>query len=202
MSKELIPQKEVAEYNNQISLVVEKAEGLTIVSEEDMVVASDVLDEVKKVEKSIVDRKKEITGPLMTALASARSLFKPLESGHKEAKGIIKEKMLDYTVAEEERIEVEKERVVKRVEKGTMRVDTGIKKMEDIGDTPKSFEGTNSKTSIKKITKLRIIDESLIPREYLIPDLKKLTEAVLKNKIEVAGTETFIEKSIVGRSNR
>jgi len=202
MSKELIPQKEVAEYNNQISLVVEKAEGLTIVSKEDMVVASDVLDEVKKVEKSIVDRKKEITGPLMTALASARGLFKPLEEGHKEAKGIIKVKMLDYTVAEEERIEIEKERVVKRVEKGTMRVDTGIKKMEGIGDAPKSFEGTNSKTSIRKITKLRITDESLIPREYLIPDMKKLTEAVLKDNLEVPGTETFIEKSIVGRSNR
>ena len=202
MSKELIPQKEVAEYNNQISLVVEKAEGLTIVSEEDMVVASNVLDEVKKVEKSIVDRKKEITGPLMMALASARGLFKPLEEGHKQAKEIIKTKMINYTVAEEERVELQKSRVVKRVEKGTMRTDTAIKKMEDIGDAPKSFEGTNSKTSIREITKLRITDESLIPREYMEPNLKKLTEAVLKQKIEVPGTETFEEKSIVGRSNR
>jgi hypothetical protein len=165
-----------------------------------MAKASDLLDAVNRVEKAIIERKEGITRPLMTALASARDLFKPLELGHTEAKKTIKAKMLDYTVAEEERIEKEKARVVARVEKGTMKVETGVSKLETIGTLAKSFDGDSSKTTIRKVTKVRIMDETLIPREYLVPDMTKITEAVLKQKITVPGVDTYEEKSIASRS--
>tara|TARA_R100000750_G_scaffold62574_1_gene56745 strand:- start:29 stop:640 length:612 start_codon:yes stop_codon:yes gene_type:complete len=198
--KALVPKKEEEEIKNQVLLVQEQADGLVIVSDEDMSQASDILNAVKKVEKTIIDRKKEITGPLMKALASARDLFKPFEVGHVEAKKTIKAKMLEYSIVEEERIEKEKERVEKRVEKGTMRVDTAVKKIEEAGEIKKSFDGSSSNSFIRVATKIRITDESLIPREYLIPDMKAITEAVLKGKQTVAGVETYEEKSIVGRT--
>ena len=194
------PEKEIKEYKDQVLFVQKAANSLEIKSPEDMAKGSDLLDAVKKVEASIIERKEQITRPLMTALASARDLFKPLEVGHVEAKKTIKAKMLEYSLAEEERINKEKERVEKRVEKGTMRTDTAIKKMEEIGDVQKSFEGGTGKTSIRTITKVRIVDESLIPREYLVPDMTKITEAVLRQKLTIAGVETYEEKSIVGSS--
>lgn len=200
-SKDLdIYNQEVVEYREQVSLVQQQANSLTIASDEDMAKGSDLLDVVKKIETAIIERKEQITRPLMTALASARDLFKPLETGHAEAKKTIKAKMLDYTIKEEERIALEKQRVEGRLERGTMRQDTAIKKMEEIGDVKTSFAGSNAKTSIRTITKVRIIDDTLLPREYLVPDMAKIQDAVLKQKLTVPGTETYEEKSIVGSS--
>jgi|TARA_R100000049_G_C1922166_1_gene67201 hypothetical protein len=192
--------KEIKQYEKQVSFAEKKAGDLVIESEVDMTSGTDLLDELKTVEKAVKQRKEAITRPLMEGLSSARELFKPLEVGYANAKKITKQKMLDYTIAEEERQEEAKAKVLKRVEKGTMRVDTAVGKMEDIGEAKKSFEGTSSKTSIKKVTKIRIVDETKIPREYLVPDMKAITEAVLRQRIEVPGIETYEEKSIVGRS--
>lgn len=201
MSKEIaVVEKDVKEYKSQVAFVQKGADNLVIATPDDMAKASDLLVAVGKIEKAVTERKEAITRPLMSALASARDLFKPLEAGYAEAKKTIKGKMLDYSIAEEERINKEKERVEKRVEKGTMRTDTAISKLENIGEAPKSFSGESSKSSLRTVTKVRIIDENLLPREYLVPDLKKITEAVLKQKLSVPGTETYEEKSIVGSS--
>lgn len=201
MTKEIaVVEKDVKEYKSQVAFVQKGADNLVIATPDDMAKASDLLVAVGKIEKAVTERKEAITRPLMSALASARDLFKPLEAGYAEAKKTIKGKMLDYSIAEEERINKEKERVEKRVEKGTMRTDTAISKLENIGEAPKSFSGESSKSSLRTVTKVRIIDENLLPREYLVPDLKKITEAVLKQKLSVPGTETYEEKSIVGSS--
>jgi len=194
MSQELTIPKEI---KTQVLFVQKQATALEIKSEADMTNASDLLNAVIKVEKMITERKEAITRPLMTALASARDLFKPFEYGYTEAKKTIKAKMLSYSIEEEERINKEKARVEARLEKGTMRQDTAIKKLEDIGDAPKSFAGEQSKTSLRKVTKVRIVDESLIPREYLVVDMIKVQNAVLKQNLSVPGVETYEEKSIV-----
>jgi len=194
--------KEIKEYQTQVSFAEKQATSLIIESEAGMTAGTDLLDELKIVDKAIKERKEAITRPLMTGLASARDLFRPLEVGFKNAKSITKQKMLDYSIAEEERIAKEKARVEARVEKGTMRVDTAVGKMEGIGENKKSFEGTDSKTIIKKVTKIRITDESLIPREYLVVDMQVLTKAVVRERIEVPGVETYLEKSIVGIKNK
>lgn len=192
--------KELVEVKKQVLFVQKQANALIIQSAEDMSAGADLLDAVKKVETMIIERKEKITRPLMEGLSSARELFKPLELGHQEAKKTIKAKMLDYTLVEEARIEKEKLRVEVRVDKGTMKMDTAIKKIESIGDVQKSFSGATGKTSIRTITKVRIVDENLIPREYLIPNMIKITEAILRQKINITGIETYEEKSIVGGS--
>jgi len=186
------PEKELKEYKSQVSFVQKAADDLVVASKEDLDKGAELLNAVIKVEKVITERKNAITKPLMASLASIRDLFKPLEAGPAEAKKTIKGKMLDYTIAEEERVEKEKSRVEARVEKGTMRTDTAIKKLEGIGDAPK--------TNLRKVTKVRIVDETLIPREYLVPDMQKIQDAVLKQKLSVPGVETYEEKSIVGSS--
>jgi hypothetical protein len=203
MAKDLavIVEKEVSEYNDQVSFVQDKANGLTVASDSDMTTASDLLNDLKQVETSITERKQAITRPLMTALSSARELFKPLEKGYADAKKTIKDKMVAYSEEEEERIEKERERVEARVLRGSMRADTAVKKIEEAGEIKKTFEGGTSKTSIRVITKVRIVDELQIPRDYLTPDIKAITEAVLRQKKVINGVETYSEKNIVGRSN-
>lgn len=184
-----IREKEVVEYRSQVGFLVDTAKALKVESKEDYEKATELLAQVREVEVALQERKEKITRPLMAGLAEARELFKPLEASHAEAKKTIKEKMLDYSIKEDERIAKEKEKVEARVEKGTMRVDTAVKKLENIGEAPK--------TNLVTRTKVRITDESLIPREFLVPDMVKINDAVLKNKLTIPGVETYEEKSIV-----
>jgi hypothetical protein len=195
----LPPQKEMAEIKSQITLVQKAANDLVIETKEDMEKGADLLHNVKQVEDFIIERKEKITRPLMTALASARDLFKPLELAHADAKKVIKAKMLAWQIEEDDRIEKEKERIAKRVEKGTMRADTAAEKLEVVGNVNQKTVGSVGKTSIRVVKKVRIVDESLIPREYMVPDMDEITEAIIRKGMVIPGVETYEEKCIVGR---
>lgn len=202
MSKEITvmpPAKEMAEIKTQVSSVQKAANDLTISSAEDMALGADLLHNVKAVEDLIVERKESITRPLMTALASVRDLFKPLELAHADAKKVIKAKMLAYQIEEDDRIQKEKERIAKRVEKGTMKIETATDKLENLAPVSGKTVGSVGKTSIRVVKKVRVIDESSIPREYMVPNLQAITEAVIRNGAVIPGVETYEEKSIVGR---
>lgn len=190
---------EVKEYETKVLAVQQAANEFTVSSPEDMERGADMLHVIKKIEDSIITRKEAITRPLMAALSSAREMFKPLELGHAEAKKTIKGKMLVYQVAEEERVAADKAKIEGRVERGTMRADTAIKKLNEMEEAPKSATGSVGKASVRTIVKIRISDESLIPREYLVPDMTKITEAVLRGNQTIAGVERYEEKQIVSR---
>lgn len=191
-----VPTKELAEYRSQILAVQRTANEWEIKEAKDFENGADMLHQVKEIETIITTRKEDITRPLMQALASARDLFKPLELGYADAKKVIKAKMLAYQIEEEERIKKEEERIAKRVDKGTMRADTAAGKLEALGTAPTSVAG---KVSTRTMTKVRIIDETVIPREYLVPDMVKITEAVLRQKVEIPGVEKYEEKVLVSK---
>lgn len=77
---------------------------------------------------------------------------------------------------------------MKRAEKGTMRADTAIEKLGSIG--------TGTKMKTRTLTKVRVVDETLVPREYLVVDMLKVTEAVLRQNIEIPGVEKYQEKIV------
>lgn len=160
---------------------------------------SDFLNQVKQVKKAVTDKKESVTRPLMEGLAAARDLFKPLESVCAEAEKTIKAKMLTYTEDKQVEIDKEKDRIGKRVEKGTMNVDTALDKIENLGEVGKTFRGDNGKVSVRTMRKVRIVDESLLPREYLVPDVKKITQVVLAGLV-VPGAEAYEEKVIAAGS--
>ena len=77
----------------------------------------------------------------------------------------------DERKAEKQRIAKEKERVEARVEKGTMKVSTAVNKLETIGDVKTTF----NKSSLRIVTKIRIMDETMIPLEYMVPNCRRST---------------------------
>ncbi len=186
----LPPSKELAEYRKEILGVQKAANEYEITSKEDLERGDEMLSTIKNIENVITSRKEEITRPLMQALASARDLFKPLELGYADAKKVIKSKMLAYQIEDEARIEKEQASIEKKVESGRMKPETAAGKLEVI-------QGSKSKVTMRKIVKVRIIDETAIPREYLVPDMTKITEAVIRQNAEIPGVEKYTEKSIV-----
>jgi len=191
-----IPTKEIEKVNTQVTGFQSVANSLVIKSPEDMSAAADILNDIKNAEKTIGNRKEEITRPLMSGLASVRTLFKPLEIGLDNAKKVVKAKVLAYQELEQKRIDEEAAKIEARVEKGTMRADTGAKKLANIDEATTTAKGVGGgKITTRKITKVRIIDETAIPREYLVPDMKKITADVLEG-VSVPGAEKYTENII------
>lgn len=67
-----------------------------------------------------------------------------------------------------------------------------------------SFAGAGSVTSVKGITKTwthAIVDESLIPREYLVVDTAKVTKAIREGVREIPGISIFQKEGLTVRSS-
>jgi len=192
--------KELAVIKKEVSSIVSMAQSFQVENQEQEKESVDLLAKIKTTQKMITARKEEITRPLMTSLSKVRDLFKPREEDLAQAEKIIKQKVLAYRIEEEEKIEKEKARIAARVEKGTMKVETAANKLSEIKDVPKTVSGNSgSKLSTVTLQKVRILDEMSIPREYLVPDLKKIAEAVLKQGLSIPGVEKYEEKSLASR---
>lgn len=188
-------EKELSVVRGQATKALAAANELVIQTDADMESAADVLSKIKKVGKLIKERKEQITQPLNDALKSARGLFAPLEQNHEEAERVIKNKMLAYQREVADRNRIEQERVAARVEKGTMKQETAVAKIESQQEVKKQAEGKVGKVTTRKITKYRVVDETKLPREFLIPNISKINEA-LKAGQEVSGAESYQEDII------
>ncbi len=194
-----LPIKDVEIVKKEMLVVSKIASDFQINNDTDLSESADILKKISDGEKLLTSRKEEITKPLMASLTSIRDLFKPLELGFADAKKILKSKILAYTIEQDEKVEKEKAKLAARVEKGTMRADTASIKMEAMVEIPKTVTGNAGKITTRILVKVKITDETSIPREYMIPDMTKITEAVLKQNIEIPGVEKYEEKSIAIR---
>ena len=196
---ETIDQREVSIVKQQATKALTAATALIIKTDEDMVSATDMLSKIKQVGKMIKDRKEQITRPLTEALNSARDLFKPIELSHYNAEVMIKSKMLAYQDDQDKKREVEKMKLAERVEKGTLKPETAIKRMEDIQEVQTNVKGKFGEVTTRTIKKVRIVDESKLPREYLVPNMPKINEDSLKQGVQIPGVEIFEERVIAAR---
>lgn len=190
--------QEVAIVKQQATKALNAANDVQITTQEQYEVATDLLSKIKTVGKMLKERKEEITRPLMDALNSARDLFKPIEQSHADAERIIKSKMVAYQY-EQERIQAaEQAKIAARVEKGTMKQETAIKKMEAMPEVPTTVHGKVGMVSTRIMKKLVISDENAVPREYCSPDNTKIKAALDAGK-DVPGASYIEEKVISAR---
>lgn len=195
----MLETKEVGVVKAQATRLVTAANALEIKDQLTLEEATDILSKVKTVGKEIKARKEEITKPLMESLNSVRDLFKPIEASHADAERIIKGKMIAYQNEREAERDAEVAKLAARVEKGTMKHETAIAKMETIGETQTTAQGKVGFISTRTIKKVRIIDETQIPRQYLVPNMVLINEAVLKGGVVIPGVEAYEEKIISAR---
>lgn len=177
----------------QVSVVEQQANNLVIASPEDQRIGADLLHSIKDASKAVKKQKEEMTKPIMSGLASIRDFFKKFESPLEVAEKTVKEKLLAFQDIEDARILKEQSRVEARVEKGTMRPDTAADKIAAIEATKTEKPAT---MQVRKIKKVRVMDETMVPVEYMLPNMPKITEAVLRQGIAIPGCELYEEKSI------
>lgn len=176
------------------------AQALTIEKDEDMTGATELLTKINLAGDMIKKRKEEITKPLNEALKSARDLFRPLEEAQQNAKNIVAEKMIAYRRAVEENRRKEEAKLAARVEKGTMKMETAQRKMEELPQEQKSVKTDAGAVSFKETPVPVIFDEAQIPRQYLVPDMVKINKAV-RAGIEIPGIKVEMRTDLSNRRN-
>jgi actin-related protein len=184
MNTDIVP----IEIKEIVLSVQQKANSLVVESPEQATEASEVLHEIKDATRRLTEQKEFLTRPAMQTLASIKALFAPRETALKDADKTVRAKMIAYQIEEAERVEQAKAKIVARAEKGTIKQETAVKKLGEVKEVSKT-EGIRVQTR----RKLEIVDETLIPREYLVLDREAITKALFAG-IVVAGAELREEK--------
>lgn len=185
--------KELAVLKGQVTRLESQTQAVTISNAEEMTNAIDLVKRLKETGSAIKSKKESITKPLNEALKQARALFAPIEEQFESAERILKGKILAYESEVSKKAQEQEQKIADRVEKGTLRIETAGKKMDEIERVDKTVQGERGEASFKVVRKVRIIDMALLPREYMIPDEVRIRKDAL-NGVIIPGTEIYEEK--------
>lgn len=200
------------------------AQCFSVVSNDGYIEAGEILKTIKGRYQDMEARRKEMTVPLDEAKKRIMDFFRqPLEQLG-EAERLIKGAMVAFT-QEQERIRLEEQQRIQALALEEQRqrdevLEKQIAQAQEKGDSGKAEELLASATQaavpvvqsekpkvpgIKTTTRWRykIIDEALIPREYLMPNEKLLADTAIATKgtIKVPGVG-FYSESIVASTAR
>ena len=198
---------------------------IKITSQLEYETAADVLKKIKSRYKEIEGQRKEITAPLDNAKKAVMDLFRNplelLEKAEKTVKGL----MIGYTEEQERkareeqrkleelaRKKAEDERKKLEAQKARAKASGKEEKAETIQEKNENIQPvfvpviapvieTPKGVSYREKWTAKVIDENLIPREYLIVNqsaLDKVAQAT-KGSIKIAGVEFVSEKILASR---
>jgi hypothetical protein len=153
-------------------------EDFEIETPEDYEVASDCLKDVKKVAKQIKAEKELATKPMNTALRQVRSWFAPAEKALADTEKLLKTKIADWTLLQEQRNREAMQKAAAASQAGNF--DEAHEAAKQITDRPKAKGITVSQPGWDYILE----DLSKVPREFLALD-----HSAVKIHLKNAGAE-------------
>lgn len=194
--------KELAPIKAQATKAEKYAGALVIKTDADEVKAVAELSEINKIGDSIEEKKTAIMRPLLDAQKATRELFKPLETSVTTAVAILKKKLIEYRTKKEAEQKKAEDNIKAKVEKGSIKMETGVKKLTELGQIDNSVKTSEGSVAYKTVRKARIIDPTKVPAEYLIVDEPKAKKAALAlNGLGelIPGVEVYEEKELANR---
>lgn len=196
--------KVVALYNEGIKLR-DYALVRQIKNNEDLVPATDDLTIIAKTKKAIEEYRRAYTDPIRGHLDAVNAAFKEFTEPLTNADTINRDKIKDYRaeIARKQAEAEETNRMAQEVARrqaeqsgtGEFTVDTTPVEVPQVAKH--IYTGMGS-TSTQKVYKWEIIDFSLVPRDYLIPNASLIGSVVKSSKgsISIPGIKIWVEDTI------
>lgn len=176
--------------------LITKATTLVVDSQESMIQAATVLGKVKELIKKTKAEEDNLSDQLAELdLTKRYDTACELRLKAEKASKFISEQVNKFQTLEAKRASEEAAKLAGRVERGTMKLDTAVRKMDEIEKPLEEFKTTDGTVTFRTIPKLDIIDSKWIPREYLIVDEAKVF-AALKSGTKVPGAQLIHVKSV------
>lgn len=195
--------------------LAESVAKIHIITVPDYTDAGRILSEVKARYKELDTLRKDITKPIDLAKKNVMALFEKPLTALEKLESFLKTEMISFQNRQEaERRKIEAEARAKQeaeakklLEKAEKAMEAGkhskagelTAKAELLKNSPVIVPDNAPKadgTAIRENWTFRIVNEMEIPREYLIPDLKKIgaVAKALKNMAKIPGVEVYAEK--------
>lgn len=161
-------------------------------TQDDLNGATVLLSEFNRKLDTLKEEREKVTKPLNEALKAERARFKPYEDKLTEAVASIKAGMSAFLVHQEE----ERKKAMESLKAGdTDAVQAVATIAENQSKGAKTDTGSVSFVDVKK---WRVVDENLIPREYLTINEDMVKESMKEGKA-VPGIEFYMDKQIRNR---
>jgi len=144
-----------------------------------------LLTKIAEGKKKAEAQRQLFVGPLNQSIRAINSFFKKLTEPLEEADAILRKKILEYRMKEEERIRKEAEEIRKKMEEKGQFVPVVV---SGPGTT---MSGKNGTAIVRKVWDFEVIDENQVPREYLSVDPGKIRKAVQEGVRQIPGVKIF-----------
>lgn len=186
--------KEIAVIEKEVSPIISRAEELKVKDQKSMESATKMLSELNKQKDRITAEKEKVTKPLNEALRAERNRWKPIETTLETAIGFLRDSISEWQTAETKRAREEEAKIAARTGegKGKIKVETAVAKINEIERPNEKVVSDSGMVKFREDKVLKIWDETMIPREYLIVNEAKIL-ADLKAGKKVQGCELDIK---------
>lgn len=197
-------EQEVKEQESKAKKALAIANKLEVTDDATEKKAVELMSNINKGLDDITARKEAITKPLNAALKSVRDLFRPIEADASEAVSIVKSKLRAYAIKREDDERKKREALAARVEKGTMKEETAMRKLDEMPEAPKAVQTRAGAVTYKDVKKVRIgnIDDltdtqviELRKGGYLTLNEVAIRKDALAGKT-IPGAEVYTDKEI------
>lgn len=203
MSMLLAPEEsqEVQELTQQVTNVEAAVRELVVADDLGMKQATDLLGWIAGAKKSLEEKRKMFTGPLNDHVKRINEFFKQRSAPLDNADSMLRGKVLAYRQEqsrirreEEERLRKLAEKAQKQAEK--LAVKEGVTApppppIPYIQPQAKTVEGGFGAVSAKLVWEFQIIDETKVPREFLMVNEKAIRAAVKAGTRNITGVKIF-----------
>ena len=186
-----------------IKVVEEKIKGMRkmvastkVENDEQLAAVADYIKAVKTMGKFVRQEMEKYTKPAQEIINNARAKYLPYEKECDDAERLLKSKASAYMI-EQEKIRKQKEdTIAKKVEDGKFKEQTGLKKMEALGEEKKTVATqTGAKLTLKTVKEVVIVDREQIPHEYWVVDEVKVRKVALAGGV-IPGVEVRESKQM------
>ena len=176
-------------------------------NKEDYEIAEEVLKRAKRVKRELIEKRKELTKPLDLSKKRIMDMFRPAIAKVEAVESEISGAMSKYI----KKLEIEREKALAEQKKAEEKLEKLTEKLAEGGRVEKSITKQLEKVAeieipekaknVRELYTYEIVDELALPREYLMPDMKKIGAVVraLKGKTNIPGVKVFVKHVIVSR---
>lgn len=162
--------KEITIIEEQVKKCIVATNNIVVTNQEEYDSAYELGKKVSKLLKGIDEKEKAITKPINDSLKQIRDMFRPFKEQVEAEKVNIGKKLNEYIQAEELKKKLAEEKITARLEKGTIKEETAIRKLEEVEN--KAPETSGKTTSVLTV---KLVDITKVDAKYLI-----LNEALIK----------------------
>jgi hypothetical protein len=197
----VLAEKEVGALSTKLEKAVAYAEKVTIKTDADQENVVKALVGIETEEKRIDEQRKFFTDPLNEQVKKINAMFKPFVNGLGDAANTLRKKMSAYQMAIAAKADKARDKALADLKSGKIKnVEAAVAQIEKVKEPEKTVRTEAATVTYKDKIGFEISDAAAIPREYLMPDEKKILK-VVQAGIEISGVKKTIEKIPTVKAN-